>query len=107
VILISAPSQEMGETIAQALAAAFPDQTVTWTQDDLAKIKEQVSNQEADCALVFDSLTSYTYYVYNRSLYDQTTQVANQVLVSLAQVEAMTQQGLSPDQAGEILSLQI
>ena len=107
VILVSAPSQEMGETIAQALASAFPDQTVTWTQDDLAKIKEQVSNQEADCALVFDSLTSYTYYVYNRSLYDQTTQVANQVLVSLAQVEAMTQQGLSPDQAGEILSLQI
>ena len=107
VILVSAPSQEMGETIAQALAAAFPDQTVTWTQDDLAQIKEQVSNQEADCALVFDSLTSYTYYVYNRSLYDQTTQVANQVLVSLAQVEAMTQQGLSPDQAGEILSLQI
>lgn len=107
VMFVSAPSQEMGENIVQALAPAFPEQTVTLTQDSVEQIKEQVTNQEASCALVFDSLTSYTYYVLNRSLYDQTTQIANQVLVGLAQMEAMAQQGLSSEQAGAILSLQI
>lgn len=107
VILVSAPSQEMGENIVQALAPAFPDQAVTLTQDTMEQIKAQVSNQEASCAFVFDSLTSYTYYVLNRSLYDQTTQIANQALVGLAQVEAMAEQGLAPEQAANILSLQI
>lgn len=107
VILVSAPSQEMGENIVQALAPAFPDQAVTLTQDTMEQIKAQVTNQEAECAFVFDSLTSYTYYVMNRSLYDQTTQIANQALVGLAQVEAMAQQGLTTEQAGEILSIEI
>lgn len=107
VMFVSAPSREMGENIVQALAPAFPEQTVTLTQDSVEQIKEQVTNQEASCALVFDSLTSYTYYVLNRSLYDQTTQIANQVLVGLAQMEAMAQQGLSSEQAWAILSLQI
>ncbi|OUN25010.1 ABC transporter permease [Pseudoflavonifractor sp. An85] len=107
VILISAPSQKMGEGIVQAFAAAFPDDTITQTQESVEQIKAQVSSQEAKCAFVFDSLTSYTYYMYNRSLYDQTTQMANQVLVGLAQVEAMAQQGLTMEQASEILSLQI
>lgn len=107
VILISAPSQEMGDGIVQAFAAAFPDDTITQTQESVEEIKAQVSSQEAKCAFVFDSLTSYTYYMYNRSLYDQTTQIANQVLVGLAQVDAMAQQGLTMEQASEILSLQI
>ena len=107
VILVSAPSQELGEGIVQAFTTAFPDRSVTLTQDAIDQIKAQVSDGRADCALVFDSLTSYTYYVLNRSLYDQTTQTANQVLVGLAQVEAMAQQGLTIDQASQILSLQI
>lgn len=107
VILVSAPSQELGEGIVQALTTAFPDRSVTLTQDAIDQIKAQVSDGRADCAFVFDSLTSYTYYVLNRSLYDQTTQTANQVLVGLAQVEAMAQQGLTIDQASQILSLQI
>lgn len=107
VLLVSAPSQEMGDAIVQVLSAAFPDQQVTLTQDSVDQIKAQVSSQDAECAFVFDSLTSYTYYVFNRSLYDQTTQIANQALVGLAQVEAMTQQGLTPDQAAQVLNLQI
>ncbi len=107
ILLVSAPSQELSQTIVQAFSAAFPDYDVTLTQDTTDEIKQQVSSEEAECAFVFDSLTSYTYYVMNRSLYDQTTQIANQVLVGLAQVEAMTQQGLTPQQAGDILSLQI
>lgn len=107
VILVSAPSQELGEGIVQAFTTAFPDRSVTLTQDAIDQIKAQVSDGRADCAFVFDSLTSYTYYVLNRSLYDQTTQTANQVLVGLAQAEAMAQQGLTIDQASQILSLQI
>lgn len=107
VILVSAPSQELGKGIVQAFTTAFPDRSVTLTQDAIDQIKAQVSDGRADCAFVFDSLTSYTYYVLNRSLYDQTTQTANQVLVGLAQVEAMAQQGLTIDQASQILSLQI
>lgn len=107
VILVSAPSQALGEGVVQAFTTAFPDRSVTLTQDAIDQIKAQVSDGRADCAFVFDSLTSYTYYVLNRSLYDQTTQIANQVLVGLAQVEAMAQQGLTMDQAGEILSIQV
>lgn len=107
VLLVSAPSQEMGDAIVQVLSTAFPDQQVTLTQDSVEQIKEQVSNQTVDGALVFDQLDSYTYYVFNRSLYDATTQIANQALVGLAQVQAMTQQGLTPDQAAQVLNLQI
>lgn len=107
VILVSPPSQELGEEIVQALTAAFPDSNVTLTQDAIDEIKAQVADGTAECAFVFDSLTSYTYYMLNRSLHDQTSQTANQALVELAQVEAMAQQGLSPDQANHILSLQV
>lgn len=107
VLLVSAPSQEMGDAIVQVLSTAFPDQQVTLTQDSVEQIKEQVSSQAVDGALVFDQLDSYTYYVFNRSLYDTTTQIANQALVGLAQVQAMTQQGLTPDQAAQVLNLQI
>lgn len=107
IILVSAPSPEMGDAIVQAFSAAFSDQEVSLTQETVSQIKEKVSNAEAECAFVFDGLTSYTYYVLNRSLYDQNTQIANQVLVGLAQVDAMAQQGLTPQQAGDILSIQI
>ncbi|MBQ2062626.1 MAG: ABC transporter permease [Oscillospiraceae bacterium] len=50
---------------------------------------------------------SYTYYVNNLSMYDSNTEIANTVLQEVYRVTAMIQYGMTPEQAGNIMSAQI
>lgn len=54
-----------------------------------------------------ESLSSYIYYVDNLSMYDENTAIADEVLKNLCQANAMVEKGISPDEAGAILSVQI
>ena len=54
-----------------------------------------------------EGASSYTYYVNNLSMYDANEQTANAVLQEVYRVNAMVQSGLSPEQAGSIMQVQI
>ena len=107
IILVSVGNAEDSELIYQSFSQAFADYNVKLTTDSLEAMKEQVTGGEAECAFVIDSMTSYTYYVDNLSMYDSNTMVADEVMQSIYRMKAMVENGLSAEDAGEILAVQI
>lgn len=107
VMLILSDSKENSEAALEAFSAAFTGYDVRLADTGLDGVKKQIVSGEAECAFVMDSLTSYTYYVNNLSMYDSNTAVADEVLRNIYRMSAMVQGGLSADEAGTILSAQI
>ncbi|MBR7098876.1 MAG: ABC transporter permease, partial [Clostridia bacterium] len=85
----------------------FSDYTVTEASGSIDDLKTQITSGEAECAFVMNSASSYTYYVNNLSMYDSNTAIADTVLQEVYRVNAMVQNGLTPEQAGQIMSVQI
>ena len=71
------------------------------------EIRQQVQDGEAECGFALHSLTSYTYYVNNLTMYDENGYMADEALRKLYQVNAMMEKGITPEEAGDILSVQI
>ncbi len=107
VMLIAAGSSEDADSVKTAFTSAFPDYEVRVADGDLNSIKEQITSGDAECAFVMESPASYVYYVNNLSMYDGNTAIADEVLRNLCQANAMVEKGISPDEAGSILSVQI
>ena len=106
VMLIAADSQAQAETMQAAFAEAFADYDVRIAQG-ADEAKQKVSQGEAECAFVITGQTSYTYYVENLGLYDEKTVIADEILKNAYRVGAMVESGVAPEQAGQILSMQI
>lgn len=91
----------------QCFSKVFVDyrvQAFTGTVDELC---DKVTSGEIECAFVLESATTYTYYVNILSMYDTNTALADSALQSVYRMSAMIEEGLSPEAAGEILSMQI
>lgn len=107
VMLVQSPSESLTGLVQSYFAEAFANYEVRITQGTLDDIQAQVAAGKAECAFVLDSASSYTYYVNNLSMYDMNTQIADEVLQNVYRVSTMLQYGLTPEQAGEIMSVQI
>lgn len=107
VMLIAADAAENTEYIQQAFSAAFGEYDVRPAENGAEEVKQQIADGEAECAFVLKGLTAYTYYVNDLSMYDENTYVADEILQGVYRMNAMMQSGISAEQAGEILSVQI
>lgn len=107
VMLVKAESQEQSEIVKETFAAAFTDYDVQSTDEGLDAIKDKIDADEVECAFVITGATSYTYYVNNLSIYDSNTAIADEVLQNIYQMNAMIGSGMTPEQAGEIMEMQI
>ncbi|MBQ1410158.1 MAG: ABC transporter permease [Oscillospiraceae bacterium] len=107
VMLVYAEDAELAELSRQYFSEAFSNYDVQLAADSLEAVKEQITSGQAECAFAMDSAASYTYYVDNLSMYDSNTAIADSVLQEVYRVSAMVQHGISPEQAAEILSVQI
>lgn len=107
VMLVYAEDETLSTLVKEYFSNAFADYDVKAVKDSVESIKESVVTGEAECAFVMNSAASYTYYVNNLSMYDTNTEIANSVLQEVYRINAMIQNGLSPDIAGEIMSVQI
>ena len=107
VMLIQAEDAVLAETVQQYFSAAFAGYQVKTAEGDVETVKSQVVSGEAKCAFVMNSSSSYTYYVNNLSMYDTNAETANTLLQEVYRANAMVQSGLTMDQVGEILSVQI
>ncbi len=107
VMLVKADAGENAEVIKEYFEAEFPEYKVELTDDDLDGIKAKITDGDAECAFVLTSPTEYTYYVDNLSMYDQNTAVADEALQSIYRINAMTASGMTPEQANEVMNIQI
>ena len=106
-MLICAENSELAILVGQYFGEAFDGYDVEVWDGTIEDIKTQIVSGDADCAFVLDSVSSYTYYVNNLSMYDANTAIANTVLQEVYRINAMIQNGLTPEQAGEIMAVQI
>ncbi len=93
--------------IADYFKQSFLDYNVISSDEDIETIKGKILSGEAECAFVFESLTKYTYYVDNLSMYDTNQILADEALKELYKINAMLESGLTHDDILNISSIQI
>ncbi len=107
VMLIYAEDNNLAELVKSYFSESFLGYNVTVTKNTIEDIKNDILSGNAECAFVLDSASSYTYYVNNLSMWDSNTAIANTVLQEVYRVNAMMQNGLTAEQAGNIMSVVI
>ena len=106
-MLVYAEDENLSAIVKEYFGNAFVDYNVKVAEGNVDDLKNDIISGNAECAFVMNSASSYTYYVNNLSMYDMNTEVANTVLQEVYRINAMVQNGLTPEQAGEIMSVQI
>lgn len=107
VMLVYVEDAELTSIVNEYFVAAFTDYNVEITSDGVSEIKNKIVSGEAECAFVMSSASSYTYYVNNLSMYDTNVSIADAVLQEVYRINTMIKEGLTPEQAGAIMSVQI
>ena len=107
VMLIHSQDEELSQLVEQYFEQAFTDYEIKIANGTVDDIKDQITSGKVECAFVLNSASSYTYYVNNLSMYDTNTAIANAVLQEVYRTNAMIQNGLTPEQAGEIMAVTI
>lgn len=106
-MLVYAEDGDLAALVKQYFDGAFPDYRVEIADGSLEDVKEKVISGWAEGAFAMDGPASYTYYVNNLSMYDTNAAVADEVLQEVGRVAAMVGAGLTPEQVGDILSVQV
>ena len=106
-MLVYAEDETLAALVREYFSAAFTGYEVSIAEGTLDELREAILSGEAECAFVMNSASSYTYYVDNLSMYDSNTAIADTVLQEVYRMNAMILGGLTPEQASEILSVQI
>ncbi len=107
VMLVQLEDAEQAQQLENAFASAFTGYQVRVTDEDPDAIREKIISGGAECAFVITGPTSYVYYVNNLSMYDANIQIANEVLQNIYRVNAMVGSGMTPEQAEEVMGVQI
>lgn len=107
VMLVMAEDSAQEDMVRETFAAAFVDYDVQSFGDDVSAIKDKITAGEVECAFVMTGPTSFTYYVNNLSMYDMNSEIATEVLQQIYQMNAMINGGMTVEQAGEVMNIQI
>ena len=107
VMLVYAEDENLSMLVKEYFANAFTGYNVKIAEGTVDELKSAIIEEKAECAFVMNGANSYTYYVNNLSLYDSNTVVASTVLQEVYRVSAMILNGLTPEQAGEIMSVAV
>lgn len=92
------------ETLTDALKSALVDYEITVEKYDLEKAKELVTNEEYKIAIVIDSPLKYNYVVDNLGLYDTTSYIIDEILLSSYKMNYLANAGLSNEEIDEFSS---
>ena len=107
VMLVKADDLAQAEMVRETFAAAFTGYDVQSTDAEISDITGKITSEDVECAFVMTGPTTYTYYVNNLSMYDSNSAIADEVLQQIYQMNAMINGGMSAEQAGEVMSIQI
>lgn len=92
------------ETLTDALKSALVDYEITVEKYELEKAKELVTNEEYKIAIVIDSPLKYNYVVDNLGLYDTTSYIIDEILLSSYKMNYLANAGLSNEEIDEFSS---
>ena len=106
-MLVYTEDESLASIVKEYFGNAFANYNVKIAEGGIDDLKAQIEAGDAECAFVMNSASSYTYYVNNLSMYDSNTAIADTVLQEVYRINAMVQNGLTPEQSGEIMSVQI
>ena len=106
-MLIYSEDEALASVVKEYFTSAFTGYSVKVSEGSLEDLKTEITSGNAECAFVMDSASSYTYYVNNLSIYDNNTSRADTALQEVYRINSMVENGLTPEQAGEIMSVQI
>ncbi len=107
VMLVKANDPADADMVQEIFAASFGGYDVQTTEAEIESVKEQIVSSEAECAFVMTTPASFTYYVNNLSMYDANTAIAVEVLGQIYQMNTMMENGMSAEQAGAVMNIQI
>lgn len=107
VMLVHCDDAENEPLIKEAFSSAFTDYSIVVTNDNEQKIKQEIIDENVECAFIIKTLTEYTYYVNDLSLYDVNTAIADEILKSAYQMSAMLESGIPVEEANQLLNPQI
>ena len=107
VMLVKADDATQAELVSQVFSEAFADYEVRITDAQEQIIKDQITSEKAECAFIMTGPTEYVYYVNNLSMYDTNEATAAQVLQKIYQMNAMMGSGMTAEEAGAVMSIQI
>ena len=107
IMLVATDSSELSTSTTEAVfRRSFPRYQIKVTTDRVEQVKEQVKSGKAKYALVLSD-TSYTYYVNGLVMADSNVATANSVVKDLYQLKMLRRHGLSAEQAGQVMAVQI
>lgn len=107
IMLVATDSSELPASTTEAVfRRSFPRYQIKVTTDRVEQVKEQVKSGKAKYALVLSD-TSYTYYVNGLVMADSNVATANSVVKDLYQLKMLRRHGLSAEQAGQVMTVQI
>ncbi len=92
------------EALTDALKSALTDYEITVDKYDLEKVKDLVINEDYKMAIVIDSPLEYNYVVDNLGLYDTTSYIINEILLTSYKSNYLANAGLSPNEIAEFSS---
>lgn len=107
IMLVATDSSELPASTTEAVfRRSFPRYQIKVTTDRVEQVKEQVKLGKAKYALVLSD-TSYTYYVNGLAMADSNVATANSVVKDLYQLKILRRHGLSAEQTGQVMTVQI
>ena len=107
IMIVYAEDETLSGLVKEYFSDAFPAYNVTVSDGTIDDIKNRIVSGDVECAFVMNNASSYTYYVNNLSMSDYNTSVADAALREAYKANAMIMHGLTPEQVGEIMSVQI
>lgn len=107
IMLVATDLSELPTSTTEAVfRRSFPHYQIKVTTDRVEQVKEQVKSGKAKYALVLGD-TSYTYYVNGLVMADSNVATANSAVKDLYQLKMLRRHGLSAEQAGQVMTVQI
>ncbi len=107
IMLVATDSSELPTSTTEAVfRRSFPHYQIKVTTDRVEQVKEQVKSGKAKYALVLSD-ASYTYYVNGLVMADSNVATANSAVKDLYQLKMLRHHGLSAEQAGQVMTVQI
>ena len=107
IMLVATDSSELPTSTTEAVfRRSFPHYQIKVTTDRVEQVKEQVKSGKAKYALVLSD-TSYTYYVNGLVMADSNVVTASSAVKDLYQLKMLRRHGLSAEQAGQVMTVQI
>ncbi|MDD6490089.1 MAG: ABC transporter permease [Clostridia bacterium] len=107
VIAVCNTAYKDNKLIKDEFSAAYSDYDIKITDENTSQIEEKVDSQDYDFAVIIDQPLSYTYITRNNSMFDETSMTVSEIIKSIYKINALSEYGLSSEQAGKILNVDV